>query len=154
MNMPEHEADEVSALFRSVLSALPYYNSTAKRGELAKYTPDSLRRMIITDPEAVLLAKSAGQLAGFCFSNADDQIVWLSWFGVHPECRRAGIGTALLERLEVRARNLPTHKIWCDSRTDNAPSARLLRHSGYSQACTLERHWYGQDFFIWEKFVD
>jgi ribosomal protein S18 acetylase RimI-like enzyme len=152
-SMAGNEADELSALFTSVLNSLPYYNSAAKSGEQAKHTSDALRRAAAVDPEAVLLARIAGRLAGFCFSNGDDRTVWLSWFGVHPDCRKSGVGTALLERLEIRAHNLRSHKIWCDSRTDNEPSARLLRHQGYSQVCTLKRHWYGQDFFIWEKFV-
>ena len=65
-----------------------------------------------------------------------------------------GIGRSLLEKLELRAKELSSHKIWCDSRTENHASAALLRRQGYAQICTLRRHWYAQDFFIWEKYVD
>jgi ribosomal protein S18 acetylase RimI-like enzyme len=152
--MADGEAAGVNSLFQSVLTSLQYYNPAAKRGELAKYTPDRLREWVTIDGESVLVAKVAGRIAGFCFSNNDDQIVWLAWLGVHPGFRRMGVGASLLERLDMRAQKLTSHKIWCDSRTDNQASAALLRAQGYSQICTLKRHWYRQDFFIWEKYVD
>jgi ribosomal protein S18 acetylase RimI-like enzyme len=152
--MQTGEAEEVSSFFQSVLTSLPYYNAAAKGGELAKYTSDRLCEWVSTDPESVLVAKVGGRPAGFCFSNNDDQTIWLAWLGVHPGCRRVGVGTALLERLYLRAQKLMSHKIWCDSRTDNQASAALLRRQGYAQICTLKRHWYRQDFFIWEKYVD
>jgi ribosomal protein S18 acetylase RimI-like enzyme len=153
VGISDAEADEVNALFQGVLSPLPYYNSAAKRGELAKYTSDRLREWIAIDPDSVLVAKVAGRLAGFCFSHTDDETIWLSWFGVDPNYRRQGLGSALLERLDARAHKLNSHKIWCDSRTDNQTSAALLRRHGFTQIFTLKRHWYRQDFFIWEKYV-
>ncbi len=152
--MADDEAADVSSLFQNVLTPLPYYNPAAKRGEFVKYTPDRLRECIAIDRESVLVAKIARQIVGFCFSNNDDQMVWLAWLGVHAACRRMGVGASLLEQLDVRARKVASHKIWCDSRTDNQASAALLRGQGYRQICTLERHWYRQDFFIWEKYVD
>ena len=113
-----------------------------------------LREWVAADRESVLVAKVADRLAGFCFSNSDDQTVWLAWLGVHPRWRRMGVGTSLLEQLNLRARKLGSHKIWCDSRTDNQASAALLRRHGYQKIFTLKRHWYRQDFFIWEKYVD
>jgi ribosomal protein S18 acetylase RimI-like enzyme len=147
------EAEEVSAFFESILTPLPYYNAAAKRGELAKYAPDRLRDMVRLDPESVLIAKADSGTVGFCFNNKDDHTIWLAWMGVHPEFRHLGIGKRLLDRLEQRAMRLSSHKIWCDSRTENSASASLLRRQGYEQTCTLKRHWYRQDFFIWEKFV-
>jgi ribosomal protein S18 acetylase RimI-like enzyme len=153
VGMAEREAEEVSDFFGRLVNSLPYYNMSAKEGEKAKYAAGELRRTIARDPEAVLIARLESRLVGFCFSNRDDQTVWLSWFGVAPEHRKSGVGTALLAGMERRARKLNSHKIWCDSRTDNKPSAALLRSRGYSQICILKRHWYGQDFYLWEKFV-
>ena len=147
------EAEELQNFFESVVMALPCYSAEAKAGELAKYTAHELCDRIHDDLESVLVARVHDKLVGFCFSNKDDQAIWLAWLGVHPDYRRLGIGKLLLDRLEQRAKRLASHKIWCDSRTDNRASAALLRRQGYEQICTLRRHWYRQDFFIWEKFV-
>src|SRR6185437_6214526 len=116
--LPRH-AEEVSTLFRSVVTTLPYYNHVAKQSELAKYTPDLLRRSIDTEPDSVLVAQTNAEIIGFCLSRSDDGLIWLAWFGVHPAHRRKGIGSALLGKLEETVRNGRSHKIWCDCRTEN-----------------------------------
>jgi ribosomal protein S18 acetylase RimI-like enzyme len=151
--MRAEEAPGVSALFSTVLAELPYYNKEAKEAELAKYTADHLRDSVAEDAEAVLLAKLGDQLAGFCFTRQDDGLIWMSWFGVHAGHRHSGIGSALLRALDDRARRFGMHKIWCDSRTDNEPSKRVLSSNGYGQICTIANHWHGQDYVLWQKFV-
>jgi ribosomal protein S18 acetylase RimI-like enzyme len=151
--MEDDEAEPVALLFGRVLEGLPYYNHSAKSGELAKFTPARLRELTATDPEAILVAKIGNRPAGFCFSNRDDQTVWLSWFGVDPNHRRMGIATAMLRALEVRAKKVGSHKIWCDSRTNNEVSKLILTQLGYRELCTIPDHWYRQDFILWERLV-
>jgi ribosomal protein S18 acetylase RimI-like enzyme len=151
--MGYNEADQLGLLFGQVLRALPYYNQRAQASELAKYSSDELRELVLADPGSVLVAKIGQRLAGFCVSREDDMLVWLSWIGVHPECRRKGIASALLGALDERARALGAHKIWCDSRTNNELSKTVLAAYGYRQICTIRNHWYGQDFILWEKSV-
>jgi len=148
------EVGSVASLFEKVLADLPYYNERAKAGELAKFSPSHLQDTLARDREGVLTAVLNGQLVGFCFSNEDDGTIWLSWFGVDPIHRRKGIATAILSTLETRARKLHAHKIWCDSRPDNEPSKSILSHRGFLQLCTIQDHWYRQDFTLWEKAID
>jgi ribosomal protein S18 acetylase RimI-like enzyme len=148
-----YDIEPLSQLFREVISVLPYYNETAKRSELAKYSSTLLLESVNNDPDSVLVAKVAGKLAGFCLSRDDDGVIWLSWFGVHHSYRRKGIGSALLQRLEETVRDGRAHKIWCDCRTENEASKTLLNDRGYTQLCIVRNHWYGQDFILWEKFV-
>ena len=108
--------------------------------------------MIAADVDSVLVATVNTQIVGFCFSNIDDGLIWLSWFGVRPEYRRHGIGTALLNALDARAKRAGAHKVWCDCRTDNVASRATLADSGYREICTLVNHWYGQDFLLWEHW--
>lgn len=147
------EPDRLAAVFHEVLRELPYYNDRAKAGELKKYTPSKLREAALADPESVLVAKVGGNLAGFLFNHVDDETVWLSWFGVLSTYRKQGVGDALLQALDIRARKAGSHKIWCDSRTGNEKSKSILMQHGYMQLCTLHDHWYRQDFILWEKRV-
>jgi ribosomal protein S18 acetylase RimI-like enzyme len=147
------EPDQVSTIFREVLWELPYYNERAKTGELQKYTPGKLRASALADPDAILVARVGEELAGFLFNHVDDELVWLSWFGVLPKYRGRGIGSALLLALDERVKHAGYHKIWCDSRTSNEKSKSTLMQHGYVQICTLRDHWYRQDFILWEKRV-
>ena len=151
--MADEEAEDLSGMFRQIVSELPYYNEVAKSAEIAKYTPELLRASVSAKPESVLVARDGSKLAGFCFSEDDDGIIWLAWFGVHPSYRRHGIGQALLQQLEEVARQQSSHKIWCDCRTENEVSKAVLSHHGYTELCTVRNHWYGQDFILWEKLV-
>jgi ribosomal protein S18 acetylase RimI-like enzyme len=151
--MRPHEAESVSNLFSQVVKPLPYYNEVAKATELAKYLPTSLRHSLTKDPDSILVARITDRIAGFCFSHNDDGVVWLSWFGVHPQYRGMGIGSALLSKLEETVRNGRSHKIWCDCRTENDASKDALSKQGYLPLCTVRNHWYGQDFILWEKLV-
>lgn len=145
------EAEELHQLFVRIVQDLPYYTNTAKRCEIAKYSPELLRESAEKDPDSVLVASIAAQIIGFCFSESDDGLVWLAWFGVDPSFRQHGVGTRLLEKLEETVRNGRSHKIWCDCRTENEGSKIVLTKHGYVQLCTVRNHWYGQDFILWEK---
>ena len=147
------EVEAVSDLFTEIVTSLPYYNEKAKSAEIAKYTPGQLRRAMAADVEAVLIAKIDRSLAGLCFSHADDDLIWLSWFAVSRCLQRRGIGTALLRHLEDRARRAGSHKIWCDCRTENLASRIILKRCGYLEIGTAKNHWYRQDFILWERFV-
>jgi ribosomal protein S18 acetylase RimI-like enzyme len=151
--MRSEEAGQLSGLFSEVLEDLPYYNRAAKTGELAKYSPDQLRAATSEDPDSVLVAKIGTELAGFCFTKEDDFTTWLAWLGVGPAHRRKGIGTALLYAVERSALRRGRHKIWCDSRTDNEASKLTLAAHGYAKICIIQKHWYEQDFILWEKLV-
>ena len=151
--MMSEEAETVASLFRDVLLGIPYYNDAAKTHESAKYSSESLCESMAVDPDSVLVARTEQTPIGFCISRPDDGVIWLAWFGVHAAHRREGIGSALLEKLEETVRRGRSHKIWCDCRTDNHESLTVLRRHNYMELCTVRRHWYGQDFILWEKFL-
>ena len=147
------DAARVAGLMREVIAAVPFYSDEAKRSETGKYGEEALREAAGADPDAVLVAKAGGEVAGFCVSRYDDGLIWLSWFGVHPAWRGAGVADLLLARLEEATRARGIHKVWCDSRTENLPSRRALARAGFREICTVTDHWYGQDFVLLEKPV-
>ena len=58
----------------------------------------------------------------------------------------------LVERSEVWAKN-KAHKIWLDTRINNKESIALFKKLKYKKAATFKKHYYGQDFYIWEKLI-
>lgn len=152
--MDPRSAVSISNVIKKLIGNLGYYNDQAQHDEIAKYVPGRLREMHTEDRDSVLVADIRDRIAGFCISKYDDGLIWLAWFGVVEECRGAGVGTALLKALENTVQNRKCHKIWCDTRTSNKQSQQLLRKVGYRRIGRLTRHWYGQDFFLWEKFIE
>ena len=151
--MLPHEAEAVAGLIRTIISPLPYYNEQARKGEIAKHTAQDLKRAIAADPLSVAVARLDGRMVGFSVTRFDDFLIWIAWLGVLPEARRSGVARAILADIDRTAALRGCHKIWADSRTDNPAMARLFPESGYQRVATFERHWYGQDFFFWQKFV-
>jgi len=147
-----HEIAALAALMRATIQPLAIYNERAIRAELVKYTPENLRALAAADPHAIIVGRDKDGLTGFCVSRFDDGTVWLSWFGAAARARGRGVGAALLAALADTLPSRGAHKIWCDSRTDNAESKSVLERAGYRRIATLVNHWYGQDYFLWEFY--
>jgi RimJ/RimL family protein N-acetyltransferase len=148
------DLDEISKMFQEVLSAIPYYNILAKENEEKKYGLRELIKKLDDDPKSIITIKDNETIAGFCFSRFDDFTTWLEWFGLAKAHRGKGLTRLLLLKLEEAAKERNCHKIWCDSRTENVRSIQILQKNGYEQIALLKRHWYSQDFFLWQKFLD
>ncbi len=151
--MKAAEAANVAALFRKIVSTLDYYNRDARTNEIKRYTVQNLKRKISEDKYSVLVASEDTELVGFCFSRWDDHTIWLEWFGVITTVRRKGIGRLILRALESTLHKRRAHKIWCDCRTTNLKSKKLLASSGYKMIGVVRKHWYRQDFILWHKFL-
>jgi ribosomal protein S18 acetylase RimI-like enzyme len=149
--MSSAAARETSNLIRKVVSGLTYYNERARREEIRKYSAAKLMQMVGEEPDSVLVALVESRIVAFCISRYDDGVVWLAWFAVHEDFRGRNIGPMLLNRLEKTIHRRNCHKIWCDTRTSNKTSQRVLRKAGYTRVCKIECHWYGQDFYLWQK---
>jgi RimJ/RimL family protein N-acetyltransferase len=151
--MQSSEASRTAQLIRSVISPLSYYSEAARTAEIAKYTEAGLQQLNNEDQYSVLVARSEDALVGFCISRYDDGIIWLAWFGVREDFRGTNAARELLKALDEATHARGCSKIWCDTRTENIKSQRVLEREGFSRTCTMTRHWYGQDFYLWEKFV-
>jgi len=136
-----------------VISETDYYSPEARRSEISKYTASKLLDLIQADAKSVLVATNSGGPVGFCISTYDDGLIWLSWFGVAKSERSRHIGSQLLNAAIGQVASRGCHKIWCDSRTSNLESRSVLLRAGFREICRLEKHWYGHDFSLWEKFV-
>jgi ribosomal protein S18 acetylase RimI-like enzyme len=151
--MRSSDVVQVSALFARVLASLPYYNERAKQSELTKYNALGLRALAADDAESVLVAKVGDDVVGFCISRKDEGLIWMCWIGVESGHRRRGIASNLLKALTARANRVGAHKIWCDCRTNNEASRRMLMMNAYKEICIIPNHWHGQDYILWQKLV-
>ncbi|MGO4757511.1 GNAT family N-acetyltransferase [Streptomyces sp. 2MCAF27] len=63
---------------------------------------DGVARLLDRDPESLLLAERGGELAGTVIAGFDGWRCHLYRLAVHPDHRRRGVGTALLQAAEER----------------------------------------------------
>jgi ribosomal protein S18 acetylase RimI-like enzyme len=152
--MRSEEAESLSATIRELISGLTYYNERARHEECAKHGARELLAIAAEDPFAILVARVAGDVAGFCITRYDDGLIWVSWFGVLPSHRRKGIGERLLREVAHTMSQRRAHKVWCDTRTANETAKGVLRRVGFEELVTLTNHWYGQDFILWEWYPE
>ena len=150
----ESDLSKLKPLFDAVVGPLEVYNERARESEMRRYSVEYLAKLLEKDSESVLLAEDGDAIAGFCITRDDDDLLWLSWYGVAPGQRGHGLGEKLLKAMIASARERGYWKVWCDSRDANVPSIRLLESVGFEVVCRLTRHWYGQDFVLMERFLD
>ena len=142
----------VAHLVRDVVSGCTYYNEWAQQSEIARYTLPKLLALSSAEPESILVARANEAPVGFCTSHNDGMgLIWLGWIGVASPWRRQGLAMELLERLLDGASARGAHKVWCDTRVPNVASAAMLEKAGFARLCELRNHWYGLDYYLWEK---
>ena len=151
--LKKRDAANFSRLARGVIAATDYYSKTAKRHEAANYRAEKVVEKLLGRKYLHLCAKLEGKMVGFCDGYFDLGIFWVDWIGVEKGFRRKGIATRMLKFLEKKLKRGKAHKIWFDSRISNRESIGLFKKLGYRKIAFLRNHWYGQDFYLWEKFI-
>lgn len=93
---------------------------------------DGVRRLLATDPGALLLAELDGKLVGTVIAGFDGWRCHLYRLAVHPDVRRGGIGRALLDAAEARFTALGAPR--CDAIVleTNVRAHHMWRAVGYA----------------------
>lgn len=141
-----------SKVVKNTIKTTEYYSSVAQKGESKKYSPTRILHKMQDPSEIILVAKEAGQIAGFLSGHFNDGTFLIDWIGTRIEYRQQHTASHLLSFLEKRVEKR-VHKIWCDTRTENKEAIRFFKKHGFKKTAFLKNHWYRQDFFLWEKIL-
>lgn len=98
---------------------------------------DGVARLITTDPEALLLAERDGLLTGTVIAGFDGWRCSAYRLAVHPDCRRQGIATALMEAVEQRFLALGGRRVDAMVLEANDRAQHTWGAAGYQR----EDHW-------------
>jgi ribosomal protein S18 acetylase RimI-like enzyme len=95
--------------------------------------PAGVTTLIARDPEALLLAEGDGQIVGTVIAGWDGWRAHLYRLAVHPDHRRRGIGTALLEAAERRLIALGARRLDAMVLDRNELAHHAWRAAGYQR---------------------
>ncbi len=144
-------ADATAALLEAAILESPHYSDWAKSEEMAGLSAEKLQAMPAED---VLIFLEGNEVLGvLVMTGFEAGLLWLSWIVVSPKARERGMAGQLLEVFHQNATARGVHKTWCDSRIGNTASQHMLEKAGYQVVARLEKHWYGLDYWIWERLL-
>ncbi|MGY5033496.1 GNAT family N-acetyltransferase [Streptomyces sp. 900116325] len=121
----------------SDIDAVLHFWSEAAEGTSISDDHDGVARLISRDPEALLLAERDGLLAGTVIAGFDGWRCSAYRLAVHPDCRRQGIATALLEAAEQRFIDLGGRRVDAMVLEANERAHHTWAAAGYRR----EHHW-------------
>ncbi|MEE1798881.1 GNAT family N-acetyltransferase [Streptomyces sp. JV176] len=98
---------------------------------------DGMSRLISRDPEALILAEHDGHLIGTVIAGFDGWRCSAYRLAVHPDHRRQGVATALMEAAEQRFDALGGRRVDAMVLETNEPAHRTWATAGYHR----ENHW-------------
>jgi ribosomal-protein-alanine N-acetyltransferase len=102
-----------------------------------RWTPGRVARAIANPAINVAVVREADRLQAFGIMRYADDVAHLLLLAVHPACRRSGIGSALLQWLEVVALNAGIAMIRLEARNDNPAARAFYRRHGYRELAVV-----------------
>lgn len=122
-----------------VEGVLELWRRGADEGERPSDTTRAVLALLTRDPGALMLATDGARIVGSVI------VGWDGWRGhvyrlaVDPAYRRAGVGTALLQAAEARAREQGCTRMDAIVHDDNRSAYRLWSRHGYERQTQWSR---------------
>ena len=92
-----------------------------------------IERKLQVRPDLFLVALLDGRLAGTVMAGYEGHRGWINYLGVDPDCRRRGLGRALMAEAERLLRLEGCPKINLQVRSSNTEAVEIYRGIGYLQ---------------------
>ena len=110
-----------------------------------RWTEGRVAAAIRSSSTNVAVARKDAVLLGFGIMEYSDLEALLLLLAVHPDGRRKGLGSAIVEWLERVARTAGIARIFVEARSDNEAALSLYRKRGYEQTALALGMYSGMD---------
>jgi ribosomal-protein-alanine acetyltransferase len=108
------------------------------------YTRPELRHFLLAQTAVTIVAEMESKIAGFLIADTDKHHGHIITIDVHPDSRRSGLGTQLMDAAEVRMRDLGVRQIALEVAVNNMPAISFYKRRGYSVLKTIPRYYNGE----------
>ncbi len=130
-----------------------HYNSIARQ-TYSSHVSLAYMLGIVKGGGFAVLALRGAELVGCLwtsFDSADRPIMTFEWTLVDRRYKKHGIAERMHNFAEKLAASHGVRKIWGDFRASNYQAIALEANVGVRRIGKLEKHWFGQDYILWEK---
>ena len=118
------------------------------------WRPGRIAREIAAPNKNVTVAREASSLAGFGIMEYLDDHAYLVLFAVRPSSQRQGLGSALLQWLEVSAAVAGVERILVEARRSNIGGRSFYSEHGYHEISIKHRRYSRvEDGVVLEKWL-
>lgn len=121
------------AILDAAARHLPQVERLEQRCFSVPWTEAQLRAQLPDDRHVFLVAERGGEVQGYVGLMHVLDEGYISNVAVSPDCRRQGIGAALIAELTRRAGRLELSFLTLEARASNAPAIRLYEKMGFRQ---------------------
>jgi ribosomal-protein-alanine N-acetyltransferase len=108
-----------------------------------RWGPNAVRRSLRDPATNIVVAREADLPVGFGVMRYGEADAHLLLFGVLPEHRRRGLGTALIGWLEATAATAGIELVFLEARAGNAAARAFYRRLGYRELAILRGYYRG-----------
>ncbi|HEY70653.1 MAG TPA: GNAT family acetyltransferase [Anaerolineae bacterium] len=115
------DLDEVIALWRTIFPDAPAHNVPLV----------DIQSKVKVQPELFFVAAEDGKIVGTAMSGYDGHRGWVYYVAVHPDIRRRGIGSALMQKVEAALKEIGCPKLNLQIRAENESVKAFYEALGY-----------------------
>lgn len=101
----------------------------------------------------VLVAEVDNEIIGTVTGFEEHRSMRVCSLAVHPTHQNHGVARQLMKRLETIARKKGCYKLFLQTAWAMKEAIRLYESLGYVKEGYLRRHFYGEDFLFFSKFI-
>jgi len=148
------DIDLVHGRLMEAIATSTHYGEEFKAYEKARLTKDFLAGLIALDPYHVLIIEHEAKPGAFMLSGPELGTLWLYWSYVFPEARKSRLGFAGIGYFLRQWDNGRFHKVATYTKAGNDAAAALMLRYGFKHTTTLEKHIFGEDFLLYERFLN
>lgn len=150
MEVRRANPDDAEAIHRLMETAFASFRPLYTPGcfDATVLDPERIRQRMTEGP--VWVAQQEGQTVGTIGARDDPRGLYVRGMGVHPDVRRGGIGTALLDAVETHARASAASTMWLSTTLFLSGSIALYQRAGFLDAAG-PAHLHGTPLRSFEK---
>lgn len=101
-------------------------------------TPEEIEKKTRHDPDLFLVAEIEGKIVGTVIGGFDGRRGLIYHLAVHPDARKKGIGTKLMEEVESRLKNKGCIRSYLLVTRENEYAMKFYEALGWSRMDTVE----------------